>query len=426
MRNRCWCLGILALLLTGCVSYGEAIRQAESDLFQRAPQRALASLESLDGSSRNRLLYLLNKGMVEHMAGDIDASISSFEAAKKFVEAFEASSISETTGRFTVAETIGVYAGEEFEKVMLHVYQALNHLARGDSDAARVEALQIDLLLRKSDPDNGMAKHGGDAFARYLSGIIFESRSEWSDALIAYRKAYQAYTSMSGGYGVPLPQDLKKRLLWLTRRLGANNENQKFREEFGIDDVSPAGALPEGKGEIVLVLSAGLAPAKREVSSVVQDPRSGKIFRISLPALQMRGSRVSSVIVTAENVGDVKAERVESISRAANRTLQSQLPGLTARALSRNVVKSAAANQIGKESEGLEYLVNFASAVFENADTRSWRILPHEIYLARMALEPGTYDVQLKLGGTGRAQSYDNVTVAAGGVTVLSEYWLSH
>jgi uncharacterized protein len=80
------------------------------------------------------------------------------------------------------------------------------------------------------------------------------------------------------------------------------------------------------------------------------------------------------------------SEPVESLSAAAERALDDEMPGLILRAIARNIAKNRIANEAGKENPGFELLVNFASAVIENADVRSWSTLPETLHLARVPL----------------------------------------
>jgi hypothetical protein len=167
-------LAVLAVctVLAGCATYGHALRDIDLAVQQGRPGDALARLESLGRGGGNEALYLVNKGMLLRLQGDIAESVAVFEAAKPLVTFQEATSVSETAGKLVVAEGTTSYQPRPFERLQLHILQALNHLELDNWDGARVEALQIDLLLQRAY--GGSAPQGGDAFARYLSGIIFE------------------------------------------------------------------------------------------------------------------------------------------------------------------------------------------------------------------------------------------------------------
>jgi len=109
---------------------------------------------------------------------------------------------------------------------MVHVFAALNYLELGQPEAARVEVLQIDLLLRQLAERAPEPALGVDPFARYLSGMIFEALGEDSDALIAYRKALEAYRLQQPLTGLAVPAALQADLLRLTRRLGLADEQK--------------------------------------------------------------------------------------------------------------------------------------------------------------------------------------------------------
>lgn len=389
---------VTCMLLGGCAVYGHALREVETALQQGRPADALARLELLDGGLRNEALYLVNKGMLLRMTGDIEGSIAAFEAAKPLMLYQEATSISETAGRLGLAEGAASYQPRPFERLQLHVLQAINQLELGNWDAARVEALQIDLLLEREY--DGIAPEGGDAFARYLSGIIFEGLREEDDALIAYRKALEAY-DRNGDIG-RVPEDLQLRLLMLTRRMGLDGERDTYVKRFGEDRARQAGTLlRDDGGEMILVATTGLVPRRYEVSSMHQDLASGKFYRLSLPALQERGGSAQRVVLVEGQQEIGRAELVEDLSVAANRTLADEMPGLIARAIARNLVKNRVANEAGEKSEGMEFLLNFASAVLENADTRSWSTLPDAIHLLRVPLPAGQHTLRVEFVGAG-------------------------
>lgn len=412
------CLLAALLLQAGCAIYGQQLQNVDNVLQSGSPQAALAQLEALGRSQRNEVLYLVNKGTLLRMQGDIQGSIAAFEAAKPLMEFQEATSVSETLGQLSVVEGSSSYQPRAFERLNLHVLQALNFLEAGDFDAARVEALQIDLLLQRRH--GGVAPHGGDAFPRYLSGVIFELNHEPDTALVAYRQALAAYSDQSSATGVPT--DLRRRLLLLTRELGLDEEFAELRERF------PETLLPERRPapdeELIVVASTGLVPRRVEVSQVHQDITNGKIYRLSLPVLVNRDSRVSRVVAILPDGQQVRADPVADLEPAARATLEAEMPGLIARAIARNLVKNRVANEAGEENPGLELFVNFVSAVMENADVRSWSTLPAKQYLLRIPLDPETKSVALEMrdsaGRVLHAETFDNIEIHRGAPRVRS------
>jgi len=149
--------------------------------------------------------------------------------------------------------------------VLVHLYMALNYLELGQRDEARVEALQVDIKLREIAEKFPESKFTEDALSRYLTGMIYEELGEWSDAMIAYRKAYEAYQKYQSNFGVAIPSMLKLDLVRLAQRQGLGDELAQYRKEFGIAPPPKKKAVADDpQGELVFILNNGLAPIKRE------------------------------------------------------------------------------------------------------------------------------------------------------------------
>lgn len=427
-----------AVLLAGCATWSDSFHPIERRLLAGDYHAALAALERQGDADDEPLLYSLNRAMVLRMAGDYAASNQAFERAKALIEEYSALSLREEASAFIINDGARAYAGEEHERVLVHLYEALNYLALGDLDGARVEALQLDLRLRRQAERAGPGVDMDDAFARYLTGMIYEDLGEWSNALIAYRKGYEAYEREAAHGGPGVPEALVGDLLRLTEYLGLAQEHRRYADEYP-GAAWTAQADWRRRGELVLLLHNGLAPVKREASSTVLDPGSGHLVRISLPYYQPRAPRVRAARV--EVAGHrVRTELVEDVAAVAQRTLAAKMPAITARAIARAVVKvqlARAARARARDSNSDNALaaalvglgVEVANVLTERADTRSWVTLPHDIQLARVELAPGHYRVRLELlgavGGIVGDVEWADVEIRAGRKTWLSRHWVA-
>src|SRR5690348_2162871 len=191
-RRLCAWLLLAVMTLTGCaVTYQDTMQQVDKDLASGQPEEALKSLDKISGGN-DEVLYLLNKAMVLRMTGDYATSAQVFEQAKPLMEYLEATSITENAAAFTFTEGLRAYQPPLYERLLAHVYQGLNYLQMQQPDSARVEAAQIDDLLKRLYPNADAAPNGGDAFPRYFSGLVYEDMGEYSDAMIAYRQAFKS------------------------------------------------------------------------------------------------------------------------------------------------------------------------------------------------------------------------------------------
>jgi hypothetical protein len=434
-RRLGWLLAAL-LPLGGCATYSAGFAAVETQLAARNYEAALQALENQSHATRDRVLYLLNKGMLLRMKRDYAASNEAFEAAKQLMDQLYGLSLREQTLTFVINDASTSYVGEEYEQVLVHLYKALNYLDLRQLNEARVEALQVDLKLRQFGeriPDN---KYTEDAFARYLTGLIYEELGEWSDALIAYRKAYEAYLKYQKNYGLRVPRFLQEDLLRLAQRQGLTDEVERYKRAFGINQWRSMQERAE-LGELVFIMNIGLAPIKREMSTALPDPNSGHIVRISLPYYESRPSAITGARLQA-GTAQASTELVEDIGAIANQALNAKMPVITARAVARAAVKAAAAREARKQANKrsnddsaaaamlLAFAVEATTILTERADTRSWLTLPSTVQLARLPLSPGTYTVRVELLGSGSSaptvQEIRDVVVRKGHQTFLTQH----
>src|SRR5690606_19121218 len=96
---------------------------------------------------RNRLLYLLEIAKVEHMRGNYRSSNSYFEQAYTHMD----QSIIHSVGQIAIFNLyiplMTKCEWEEFEKVILHYYIALNYYNLGIPDTALIDARRINIKL---------------------------------------------------------------------------------------------------------------------------------------------------------------------------------------------------------------------------------------------------------------------------------------
>ena len=423
-RTLCICAAMLSL--AGCaLGYMDVMQQVDQDLAAQQPQAALKALDKLSGG-RDQLLYLLNKAMVLRMAGDYAGSVQAFEQAKPLMQFLEATSVTETAAALTLSEGLRAYQSPLYERLLVNVYQGLNYIQLGQPDSARVEAAQIDDLLKRLYPGVDAAPNGGDAFPRYFSGLVYEDMGEYSDAMIAYRQAYQAYRAAGYSDGA-MPMDLKLSLCRFAEYLGLNDELNKYKSAFGIG-LWPPVVKPDPQGQLVFVLSDGLGPVKTAVSQLLPNPVNGHYYSVSLPALTRRPPLVSDALVAVAGTEE-RTERVADTAMDASKQLQADRPKLLAAEFARNVAREIAANKMDRNSQGLGSVVSLLASVADQADTRIWGTVPDNIQLTRFRLAPGNYDVTVRLQGAygtpGSTRIFKDVSVQAGQISFVTLQWAS-
>jgi hypothetical protein len=407
-------IALFAVVVVGCASYSQTILKVEQSIGYGHYEIALKELQKQPGPARDRVLFLLNQGMLLQMMGQYKESNESFEAAKQLMQQLDAVSVREQTGSVTVNDGMRSYVGDPYEKVMLHVYMALNYILLGALDSARVEVKQMDLQLRRIQEKKGSYRE--DPMGRYLAGMIYEALGDNSNAMVSYRKAYKAYTDQFELYHVAVPQALKQDLLRISAHLGLRSENLQYQRVFAMREWTPM-AEYRRQAHVFVLFHNGMAPVKQESWIQAEDYNSGKVHRIALPYYRDRANPFSGIIVSA-NGQSARSEVLENINAIAHKTLEEQIPGITARALVRAAAKNEMIEQGKERSDMTGLLVNMMTVASERADTRSWITLPHNIQLSRLALAPGEYELQLQVLSQNdsvlRSKTYKPVMLRAG------------
>ncbi len=439
----------LPLFLSGCATYSDSFGPIQGDLASRKYDAALKGVEKQAGNKTDRVLYLLNKGMVLRMKRDFVGSNQALEAAKQEMERLYADSVSQNAMSFLVNDSTVSYGGEDYEQVLVHLYMALNYLELGQKDDARVEAQQVDIKLREISSKVVGNRYARDAFTLYLTGMIYEDLGEFSDAMISYRDAYNAYKKYQTSYGTPMPDELKRDLLRLAQRQGLRDEAARYSKEFGIA-LDPVKSDFVKQGELVFIFNNGLVSIKREKrSSMAAPPPSvmaggapstpGVFVTIALPYYETRPNNVTGARVSAASE-QASTEPVENLDAIARASLDSHMPAIVARSLARAVVKAkmqeavdrAGQNRSNNDS-GVGALigsiaVRVASVATERADTRSWLTLPAQIQMARLYLPPGQYTIKVELLDAGGqivdTREYPGIVITDGHMTYLTEHWI--
>jgi hypothetical protein len=429
------------ILLSACAPLSSYHLQVEERIAHHryAEADALVEKEKERYGERNAVLYHMDRAMTLTLSGRYPESNKHLELAEQRIDELYTRSVTTAAGAMLTNDNLLPYEGEDFEKVMLYILGALNYVALGQWDDALVEARRVDhTLTLLNDRYERKNVYKEDAFARYLSGILYESRGELNDAFIAYRKADETYEDYRKVYGTEPPSWLPSDLLRLSDALHLPDEFQEYRVRF--PEISFE-AYPEisRKGELIFIALNGRSPVKEDffLDAPIPDGRGGLyLLRVALPRMVPIPSRIDRTQVTVRN-GDFRteadAERVEDITAIGEKNLEDRISRITAKAIARVTSKYLASLEIRKKAakEGGEaagalagFLTNVYSATTEQADKRSWRTLPGDIRLARIRMPPGTYEVEiLAYGSSGQVlerEVFPTVTVRAGEKTFLS------
>ena len=172
----------LALCLTGCASVRSYDRELHTTLDFALSGNVDGAIRTLESNNRlpdKDLLYHLELGMLQRLGNRYQESQKAWMAANTRIQVrdplAQAASLVRGASSYLINDKLRSYVGHDYEKVMLLTYIALNHLALGEYENARVAIKQtheleavIEELRSKeiAEVEEDAKKHG----AKVLTG----------------------------------------------------------------------------------------------------------------------------------------------------------------------------------------------------------------------------------------------------------------
>lgn len=368
----------------------------------------------------DRVMYWLNLGTLQHYAGNVAASNDNLVKAEAAMQELWTTSISSEASKIAISDTVAPYEGEDFEKVLVYLYTAMNNVALGKSQDAVVEARRADELLKKmlvhyeKEGEVGTL-YRQDAFMLWLVGLFYEVSGAPNDAFLAYKAAMKSYKEdYAGTYGASSPKFLGEDLVRTAKLINFQDEVKQWSKETGADGHT-AENLKQGMAEVIVIYGAGEAPSKEQffIDGTMPD---GYVMRIALPKFVAVPYSGTCATVRA-NGQEARTELAEPITQMVMKNFEHRLPAIQLRAIARATVKyvatkgaQAAVGGDGNNGDralagALVGLVgNVAAAASEQADLRSWTTLPASVNVARLWLPAGQHTIDVDYCNIGKSE----------------------
>jgi hypothetical protein len=315
--------------------------------------------------------------MVLHAAGKWKESIAALTEADRLSQQLDVVSISEEAVTLISNEREKTYRGEDFEKLMISVFLALNYAQLGQDEDALVEVRRVNERLRKMVNEE-KKPYEQLAIARYVGGILYEDQGDLDSAFIDYYDAYKLQPRLGS---------LAEPLLRIAKATGREDAYRELLQNF--PDI-PHEPLGSNEGQLVVIVEAGLSPEKQsDAAHPGRDP--AKI--IAIPVYRDRGAPRPAT-VTVENMQQ-QTVAVTSLRDVAQQYLNDRIGRMLAKQLAAAVVKAGLATGVGELTKSKEagYLAFLLLSATNRPDLRSWLSLPGEFQLVRFRLPTGKHVV---------------------------------
>lgn len=368
------------------------------------------------------------------------------------------SKIGEAVGSAVINDKLRRYDGEDYEKVMLSTRLALAYLAIGKNEDALVEIKKtwerenlIKTLHEKdieeaeneakakgykthvedlsgypiatlNNPDITNLKNGyQNAFSHYLSGFLYEAAGEIALASASYRNAIELQPNLNvlkaglaelekrlstPSASAPIsiaqeitqtPQTATKKSSKKTKKVKSKTKATKQVITVSKPAVQTSPFVPVSTdSDVLFVVETGVAPFKKSVLIPLPVPYAG-IVPISFPVLETNPiSANKATAITLPTNATTQLASIASIENLSRRSLKDNLPWIMVRAAIRAAVKGSAQAAVYNQNLIAGLAVNALNVVTEQADERTWGLLPSEIMIARVKLPQGQSTVKIQ------------------------------
>lgn len=435
--------------ITACASFDHSKKISEAEkLFYSGKymEAARKLLPAVNKKSKDQLLFMMECGLMLQVAGDYENSNMVLKEAAKIADQITIS-VSKQAASLLLSEEATNYNGEDFERVLIHMYIGINYLMLNKPDEARVSFKKVNDVLRDINVTTGKS-YKQNLMAKYLTAIAFEQTAELDNdmhdrefAYIEYKQIYELNPGLAMVY-----RDLQR----LSRQLGDTDEYNQWIQRFGKRDTMPPNA-----GELIVIFQSGKGAIKKSRGPLLSDKAMKASIHVTLNGMSLaQGVTIAGVMLALNqaenpipqfvkrnniidhmliNVNGRDVDRttmLEDVAATARRNLEDDYGRIYAKVAAGIAVKTAAAVASGiaakKIAEEFKQTGGYAGLIGAvvgtgvgltlvsqiKPDLRSWHTLPENFQLSRVFLPEGKHEVTFKfINNNGAIHKTDTISV---------------
>jgi uncharacterized protein len=419
-------------ILSGCASgFEKKMPAAEKTFLSGKYYEAAKMLEGeVNATGKDQLLAMMECGMMLHTAAKNEASSKVFMAANELAKQMPVS-VSQQAGSLFTNETVTNYRGEEFERILLHMYPGIDFLLTDKPEQAGVEFKAMSNLQQDIREKEGLKSFKTNLMAKYLASVAYELQGDLNNDANDYDFAYvelkQAYEAN------PSIDVIKRDLIRLSKKLGDTDDYNKWIGKFGRIETTPG-----DYADVVLIYQSGLGAIKASRGKLLDDKDLSMSIRVSLgsmplqegvtiagamialaiaenpiPKFVKRSNKVNAIELSIDDKLRAKTTILENISETAVNTMEekrSYVLGKTAAGIAVKVAASLATAYMVKKAAqraksgvagllgavaGAAVGAGFASQI--KPDLRCWVTLPDNLQVCKLRVPKGKHSIKLKL-----------------------------
>ena len=400
----------LGFFLAGCNAPKSHLRKFdgyfESSGFDKSVEYAQSRLGKGEKRRKDDLLWTLQLGCLERLRGNHEESAKYFDRSEELLNYYDYRNKGlDSVGSTVVNENLIPYVGQEYDGVMVNTYKALDFMALGKDDLARVEfnraldrqrrakekfAEEINRLQREIEQEDNKNK----------SQVRQNVENPQIDALLsqeypslyefeAYPDFVNPFTTYIAGVYFNLVGDHVKAADLLKESYGMVQNNRYIAEDFAATEKALDGQQ-KLQDTVWVIFENGLGPIKKELRidlPLFIATNKVKYVGIALPKLSFREQAYPHLLVRA-GADTYLTQTVADMDRVVQTEFKQDFKGILTRAIISATAKAVAQYALEDQGNSGGSLASIFVAVYSfattAADVRIWTTLPKDFQVARL------------------------------------------
>ncbi len=391
----------ITLFFFGCNSVKETTKRFHKN-FDKGEYNLASEIVKKEISNPNQalsksdMLWALHLGIAQKAAKQYNESIKTFDKVENLLKTFDyeylISDAGSQAGAVLSNDNALDYEGTEYDGVMVNTYKALNYLALGDKDNARIELnranererramkkYSAELANLKNEKKNN-EKEVNKAINSSAIQNVYTNMDSWK----IYKDFVNPFTVYFSGLFRMLSNENYKAENYFKESVNYSPNNQYIRDDFN--------RLLKGRtsqNSVWVIFENGLSIIKKEKKIDIPINLTDapvKYVGIAFPYLEEIKKSFNYLIVD-NGEESLKTELISSMDTVIKTEFKKEFPSIITRAVISIVIKTVAQVVMEKEQGELGKLIAAIFAyVTTGADTRIWCSLPKEFQVAKTAI----------------------------------------
>lgn len=414
VRNGFFLLVLPLFVFAGCNApksqlgtFGEYFRSSD---YTKSIEFAQSKISKSKDPKKEDLLWTLQLGTLERLRQNYRESNNYFDRSEEMLNFFDyQNTAADSVAAIAVNENIIPYLGEEYDGIMVNTYKALNFMALGENEQARVEfnraldrqrrakeEFSREIQKVQNELDKEQEKEGSQVKRNVDNPEINQLIKDKYPGMYefeAYPDFVNPFTTYIAGVFFNLIGDHSKAVTFLKESYGMVRDNEYVAQDLAVTEQVLDGQA-ELKDTVWVIFENGLGPAKEEFRIDIPlfiATDQVKYFGIALPMLVFREQAYPGLSIKAGGK-NYDTQIVANMDRVVQTEFNKDFKGILTRAIISATAKAVAQYALDKNDKSSPKIVSLLATVYSfattAADVRIWTTLPKNFRVARLPIPP--------------------------------------